>query len=1036
MMQKILKLLWLAAGLTTLAGCQLLPVQPATPSGAAEPLKATASVIHRPPAEREALIQSALATYSTIPAEPILRIDTQAHIRSIHALALAPRAGLLATASVDRTIRLWEQSSGRLIDTLRVPTGSHGLGTTHALAFSPDGKILAAGGLSFFAHRPATLKQATFTLYFFDVAQRSLLRTLDDVPGRIHHLAYAPNGKQLAVAYGAESIPELGAQRSAGVSGLRIYDAESLALLREVTTDSPCEWAEFDARQRLFAACRNTLLAFDNQQLARIHEAPHDAQFYRAALAPDGRSLALSYDDRARIEVLSTDDLTQQYSVELPADADHYGDLQPTWSPGGLFLYAAGRRVDATTKENHLFKWPHAGRGKAQRFEVGQLDLLALQTHRDGRLFYATSEGSVGTLDANDQHTLLIEKSTVASDNRPGALWVSADGLNVAYSDDNAGQQRYVFSHAKRTLTPWNEFKEHDALQAPITAGAPQVTRWQLSRQIQCADQTLDLGETVAQNLALLKNGQGFALGTDSGVIFYDAQCRRVWENRTQGRTLAINIAQDAGLVLAQDEAGVIRWLRVADGVKVLSIFTSRNGRSWAAWTPEGFYDASPEGESLVGWHLNRNRQQSADFYHAGRFRELFHNADEISAALRPATSPQEGLSADQHAARLAEIRRRMQTQLPAQVSILAVRELLSAGGPRAQIDYKLRNPSGEPVQRVRALINGRPVGVVQEFATQRPGDARKIEDSVQRIEVPLPPGEAEIGLIAESAGAVGEPAKTRLNERLNPTSTHTATPDNPQLKPKLYALVIGVGAYRHEKIPALDFPAKDARDFAAELKRQRGKLYREVDVRLLEDAAATREAVIDGLDWLRKQVTANDLAVLFMAGHGVNDNANRYYFVPVNTDPARLRSTAIANSDISETLQALPSKVLAFLDTCHAGNVLGAARQRNLSVGMNGDINRLVNELTSAENGVVVFASSTGRETSQESAEWNNGAFTKALVEGLGGRADFNHDGAISLNELNLWVAERVKKLTEGEQHANMIRPDSIRDFPFVLMK
>ena len=91
---------------------------------------------------------------------------------------------------------------------------------------------------------------------------------------------------------------------------------------------------------------------------------------------------------------------------------------------------------------------------------------------------------------------------------------------------------------------------------------------------------------------------------------------------------------------------------------------------------------------------------------------------------------------------------------------------------------------------------------------------------------------------------------------------------------------------------------------------------------------------------------------------------------------------------------------------------------------------------LTSAENGVVVFASSTGRETSQESAEWNNGAFTKALVEGLGGRADFNHDGAISLNELNLWVAERVKKLTEGEQHANMIRPDSIRDFPFVLMK
>jgi uncharacterized caspase-like protein len=121
---------------------------------------------------------------------------------------------------------------------------------------------------------------------------------------------------------------------------------------------------------------------------------------------------------------------------------------------------------------------------------------------------------------------------------------------------------------------------------------------------------------------------------------------------------------------------------------------------------------------------------------------------------------------------------------------------------------------------------------------------------------------------------------------------------------------------------------------------------------------------------------------------------------------------------------------VLAFLDTCHSGNVLGTGKKRAL-----GDINRLVNELTSAENGVVVFASSTGQETSQESPDWNNGAFTKALVEGLSGRGDFNRDGVISLNELNLWVADRVKELSGGEQHANMIRPDSIRDFPFSLI-
>lgn len=36
------------------------------------------------------------------------------------------------------------------------------------------------------------------------------------------------------------------------------------------------------------------------------------------------------------------------------------------------------------------------------------------------------------------------------------------------------------------------------------------------------------------------------------------------------------------------------------------------------------------------------------------------------------------------------------------------------------------------------------------------------------------------------------------------------------------------------------------------------------------------------------------------------------------------------------------------------------------------------------AENGAVVFTSSTGRQYSLENEDWGNGAFTKALVEGL----------------------------------------------------
>lgn len=60
---------------------------------------------------------------------------------------------------------------------------------------------------------------------------------------------------------------------------------------------------------------------------------------------------------------------------------------------------------------------------------------------------------------------------------------------------------------------------------------------------------------------------------------------------------------------------------------------------------------------------------------------------------------------------------------------------------------------------------------------------------------------------------------------------------------------------------------------------------------------------------------------------------------------------------------------------------------------------------------------------------------FTKALLEGMGGHADLQNDGAIMLNELIFFVAERVKELTGGQQHRTMVRPGSIRDFPIALV-
>jgi uncharacterized caspase-like protein len=248
-------------------------------------------------------------------------------------------------------------------------------------------------------------------------------------------------------------------------------------------------------------------------------------------------------------------------------------------------------------------------------------------------------------------------------------------------------------------------------------------------------------------------------------------------------------------------------------------------------------------------------------------------------------------------------------------------------------------------------------------------------------------------------------------------------------IQPKLYLLAVGIGAY-----PApnqLRYPAKDARDFVAAFSAQKGLLYRDVQSRVLIDNQATRDAIADGLAWLERSTTQHDVAIVYFAGHGVNDGNGVYYFLPRNFEIERLKSTAVAQSDIQNTVKALAGKVLFFVDSCHAGNAMGSG-----SRGVSGDLDAVANELASAENGAVVFTASTGRQDALERADWGNGAFTKAVVEGLNGKADSRNTGRITVNMLDLYISERVKELTGGRQTPTTTKPTTIPDFPVAVRR
>ena len=69
------------------------------------------------------------------------------------------------------------------------------------------------------------------------------------------------------------------------------------------------------------------------------------------------------------------------------------------------------------------------------------------------------------------------------------------------------------------------------------------------------------------------------------------------------------------------------------------------------------------------------------------------------------------------------------------------------------------------------------------------------------------------------------------------------------------------------------------------------------------------------------------------------------------------------------------------------------------------------------------------------ENSERGNGPFTKGLVEGIRGKANYGGTGRITVNMLDLYVSERVKELTRGEQTPVTVKPPNVPDFPLALL-
>jgi WD40 repeat protein len=939
------------------------------------------------------------------PREPILKIETGMHTAAIKRIGVDAENRYLVTGSNDKTIRVWELAAGRLVKIIRPPIGDGNEGLIFGVAMSPDGRNIACGGWT-----AQNWDDMYASVYIFDRESGRLIKRISGLSSTVFQITYSKDGRYLFIGLW-------------GNNGIRVYDTYNYSLVKEDRDyGSDVYGADFDRQGRLVTASYDGYIRLYDQsfRLVSKRKAQGGNQAYGVSFSPDGSRIAVGFNDTRKVDVVSGYDLSYFYSPDS-SGVDNGNMVAVSWSADGRTLYAGGMYWSRSLNKRAIRKWTDEGRGRYVDLPASSDTILHILPLRNGDMVYSSSEPAFGIFDAYDRRAL-FKGPYIADyrDNREGFV-VSYDGSIVKFGYEQWGKSPAGFSVLDRMLDADGRAISNSGLYPPITsAEGLDITGWQYthSPKLNGAPLKLDKYER-AISLAIAPDRQSFLLGCDWYLRLFDRYGNVKWKVPAPGVAWSVNISGNGKAAVGAFADGTIRWYSMRDGKQIMALFPHNDKRRWVLWTPSGYYDSSAGADDVIGWHLNNGKESEAYFFPISKFRTTYYRPDVVAKVLSTTDEGEAIRLANNESGRKKQ-EASVQQMLPPVVNIISPASGSVVSLNEIIVRFSVKSPSGEPVTAIKALVDGRPAAT--ERGVKIVGQEQRVSDDVKEIRIVIPEKDSEIAVIAENKYSVSEPAIVRLKWAGGVKKEEFI------IKPKLYILAVGISRYSDKNL-TLGFAAKDAVDFASAALKQKTGLYRDVVVKTITDEKATKDDILDGLEWLQKETTSKDVAMVFLAGHGVNDPSGIYYFLPVNASTEKLKRTGVPFSDIKNTVASLAGKTIMFIDTCHSGNIMGTRRGA-------ADITGIVNELASAENGAIVFASSTGNQYSLEDSKWGNGAFTKALIEGLNGKADYTGKGKITINMLDLYLSERVKELTGGKQTPTTTKPNTISDFPVAVKK
>ena len=480
------------------------------------------------------------------------------HSALVRRLVVDPARDRLISAGDDKTIRIWQLPRGRLLRVLRLPIGPGYEGRIYALAVSPDGRTIAAGGWTGWDW------DRQGAVYLFDAESGEMTRRLGGFPDVIGALAFSRDGSRLAVGlHGDRGLWVLGTSDYATVARDGEYRDKILG-------------ADFDADGRLAVVALDGYLRLYDRELklaGRKRTAPGTKPL-TVRFAPDGRHLAVAFNDAPALGVFASSDLALAFAPYTAGPADHTALTEVAWSRSGDALYAAGDYTGPG--ETPVLRWSAAGRGAVERIPAARQRIADLQPLPGGGVAFAAEDPAIGIIDAANRRSLLHGPDVADFRDGDAAFKISGDGGRVQFSVAPGGARPVRFSLRARELLP-GASTTGDLAAAIRDSPQFALERWRDAVAPVLNGVALELDDyELARTYAISPDHVQLILGTEWALRAYGRDAGLLWKTALPGAVRALAVAGDGTVVAAALSDGTVRWYRGEDGGEFLALVPAR----------------------------------------------------------------------------------------------------------------------------------------------------------------------------------------------------------------------------------------------------------------------------------------------------------------------------------------------------------------------------------------------------------------------------------------------------------------------------